>query len=267
MSVSGSVSGDRSNMTAASTTSAVEARGLRKQYGHGDGAVHALRGLDLQVAAGSFTAVMGPSGSGKSTLLHCLSGLDAPTSGEVVLGGVEITALGEQALTRLRRAQVGFVFQSFNLVPELTGGENIALPVQLGGHRPDPDWLAQVVELLGIGERLTHRPAQLSGGQTQRVAIARALITRPAVIFADEPTGNLDRRAGGEVLALLARCAAELDQTVVMVTHDPAAAAHTGRVLFLADGHLAGELTDPSTTAILESLAALESSAESGAQR
>jgi putative ABC transport system ATP-binding protein len=201
---------------------------------------------------------MGPSGSGKSTLLHCLSGLDRPSDGQVFLGDVDITRLGERALTRLRRERVGFVFQAFNLLSSLTARENIVLPLQLAGRRPDPDLLETIVALLGLGDRLGHRPAELSGGQIQRVAVARALVTRPEVIFADEPTGNLDRRSGSELLGLLGRCVGELGQTVVMVTHDPAAAAHAGRVLFLADGRIVQDLSRPSLPAILERLDALE---------
>jgi len=243
---------------------AISARGLSRRYGTGAAAVDALREADLEIPAASFTAVMGPSGSGKSTLLHCLSGLDAPTGGQVCLGGIEITGLNDGQLTRLRRERVGFVFQAFNLLPSLTARENIVLPLQLAGRRPDPGRLETVTGLLGLGDRLGHRPAELSGGQIQRVAVARALITQPKVIFADEPTGNLDRRSGTELLTLLRRCVTELAQTVVMVTHDPAAAAHADRVLFLADGRVAGELPAPTLPAILGRLDALE---DSGAER
>jgi putative ABC transport system ATP-binding protein len=201
---------------------------------------------------------MGPSGSGKSTLLHCLSGLDAATSGQVFLGDAEITGMGERELTRLRRERVGFVFQAFNLLPSLTAQENVVLPLQLAGRRPDPELLGTVTGLLGLADRLDHRPAELSGGQIQRVAVARALITQPQVIFADEPTGNLDRRSGNELLDLLRRCVTELAQTVVMVTHDPAAAAHADRVLFLADGRAAGDLAEPALPAILARLDVLD---------
>jgi putative ABC transport system ATP-binding protein len=243
---------------------AISADRLSRRFGEGPTAVDALREVSLTVPAGSFTAVMGPSGSGKSTLLHCLSGLDAATGGRVFLGDAEITCMGERELTRLRRERVGFVFQSFNLLPSLTAQENIVLPLQFAGRRLDPRLLGTVAALLGLTDRLDHRPAELSGGQIQRVAVARALITEPRVIFADEPTGNLDRRSGAELLALLRRCVTELAQTVVMVTHDPAAAAHADRVVFLADGSLAGELSDPALPAILGRLDVLE---EKGAGR
>jgi putative ABC transport system ATP-binding protein len=237
---------------------AITATDLSRRYGEGAAAVEALREVSLTVAAASFTAVMGPSGSGKSTLLHCLSGLDAATGGTVMLGDVEITGMGERALTRLRRERVGFVFQAFNLLPSLSARENIVLPLQLSGRRPDPDLMENVIGLLGLADRLDHRPGELSGGQIQRVAVARALITRPHVIFADEPTGNLDRRSGTELLGLLRQCVTELGQTVVMVTHDPAAAARTDRVLFLADGRIAGDLAAPTLPAILDRFDTLE---------
>ena len=239
------------------TTAAIRAAGLSRRYGDGPTAVDALREVHLAVPAESFTAVMGPSGSGKSTLLHCLSGLDTATGGQVFLGDVEITRMGERELTRLRRRRVGFVFQAFNLLPSLTARENILLPLQLAGRRADPRLLDGIVGLLGLAERLDHRPAELSGGQIQRVAVARALITEPQVVFADEPTGNLDRRSGTELLGLLRRCVDELGQTVVMVTHDPAAAAHADRVLFLADGRIDGDLAGPTLPAILDRLDAL----------
>jgi putative ABC transport system ATP-binding protein len=242
----------------------IRASRLSRRYGQGPAAVDALREVSLTIAAASFTAVMGPSGSGKSTLLHCLSGLDTATSGQVHLGGAEITRMGERELTRLRRDRVGFVFQAFNLLPSLTARENIMLPLQLAGRRPGPGRLEEIATLLDLADRLGHRPSELSGGQIQRVAVARALITEPEVIFADEPTGNLDRRSGAELLGMLHRCVAELGQTVVMVTHDPAAAAHAGRVLFLADGRIASELTAPALPEILGQLDALE---DSGAQR
>ncbi|MEV5752236.1 ABC transporter ATP-binding protein [Actinoallomurus sp. NPDC052308] len=248
----------------ATTTAAISAVGLSRRYGEGPTGVDALREVDLTVPAGSFTAVMGPSGSGKSTLLHCLSGLDTATGGQVFLGDMEITRMGERELTRLRRERVGFVFQAFNLLPSLTARENIQLPLQLAGRRADPSLLETIVGLLGLTERLDHRPAELSGGQVQRVAVARALITEPRVVFADEPTGNLDRRSGTELLRLLRRCVTELGQTVVMVTHDPAAAAHADRALFLADGRVAGDLAGPTLPAILDRLDALE---ENGAER
>lgn len=236
---------------------AIRASKLTRRYGAGPTAVDALRAVSMTIPAASFTAVMGPSGSGKSTLLHCLSGLDTATEGEVLLGDKDITRMGERDLTRLRRERVGFVFQAFNLLPSLTARENITLPLQLAGHRVSRDKVDAIAELLGLTERLTHRPAELSGGQIQRVAIARALIAEPQVIFADEPTGNLDRRTGTELLGLLKRCVTELAQTVVLVTHDPAAAAYANRVIFLADGRIAGELTEPTLAAILDRLDAL----------
>ncbi|MCO5998003.1 ABC transporter ATP-binding protein [Actinoallomurus rhizosphaericola] len=240
------------------TAAAISAVGLSRRYGEGPAAVHALREVDLTVPANSFTAIMGPSGSGKSTLLHCLSGLDTATGGQVFHGDVEITRMSERELTRLRRERVGFVFQEFNLLPTLTARENVLLPLQLAGRRPDPGLLETIIGLLGLAERLEHRPAELSGGQIQRVAVARALVTEPRVVFADEPTGNLDRRSGTELLRLLRRCVGELGQTVVMVTHDPAAAAYADRVLFLADGRFAGDLAGPTLPAILDRLDALE---------
>lgn len=239
-------------------TAAVTADRVSRCYGAGPSAVSALRAVSLTVPAGSFTTVMGPSGSGKSTLLHCLSGLDVVSSGRIFLGGTEITSMGERDLTRLRREQVGFVFQSFNLLPALTARENILLPLQLAGKRADLDRFTVITDLLGLGDRLDHRPSELSGGQIQRVAVARALITDPEVVFADEPTGNLDRRSGAELLGLLRRCVAEFDQTVIMVTHDPAAAAHADRVIFLADGQPAGELLDPDVSEVHAQLDALD---------
>ena len=243
--------------TTTTTTPAVSARGLTRSYGRGDAQVHALRGVDVDFAAGAFTAIMGPSGSGKSTLMHCLAGLDAPTSGSVLLDGTEITALDDTALTRLRRDRVGFVFQSFNLVPTLTAEQNIVLPVELAGRRPDRAWLAEVTAALGLTDRLKHRPHELSGGQQQRVAVARALLTRPAVVFGDEPTGNLDTTTSAEVLGLLRRSAREMGQTIIMVTHDPVAASAADRVVLLADGRLAGELLDPTVESVTSALTAL----------
>jgi putative ABC transport system ATP-binding protein len=237
---------------------AAEAIGLTKVYGEGLAEVRALDGVDLQVPTGTFTAVMGPSGSGKSTLLHCLAGLDRPTSGTVRIGGTDLAALKDKDLTRLRRDQVGFVFQAFNLVPTLTAEENIVLPLRLGRRDPDGDWLDSVVTSLGLADRLGHRPAELSGGQQQRVAVARALVTRPQLVFGDEPTGNLDRASGTELLTLLRRSVDELGQTIVMVTHDPAAAANADRVWFLADGRVVDELPDPTVDAVLDHIRALE---------
>ncbi|OLT30537.1 hypothetical protein BJF79_38770 [Actinomadura sp. CNU-125] len=224
---------------------AASATDLTKRYGTGDGAVTALRGVSAAFPRGRFTAIMGPSGSGKSTFLHCLAGLDTATSGSVVIGGVEITGLSRTRLTRLRRDRLGFVFQSFNLLPMLTAEENIRLTGRLGGRKADGAWFDTVVDALGLRGRLAHRPGEMSGGQQQRVAVARALLTRPEVLFADEPTGNLDSRSGGEVLGFLRTAVDAYGQTVIMVTHDPAAAAHADRVLFLADGLLVRELDEP----------------------
>jgi len=231
---------------------AARARGLTKAYGSGETAVIALDSVDVDIASGRFTAVMGPSGSGKSTLMHCLAGLDTVSAGQVWLGGTEITGLKERELTRLRRDRIGFMFQSFNLIPTLNAVENITLPMDIAGHKPDQKWLDQVIDTLGLRNRLKHRPAQLSGGQQQRVACARALASRPELIFADEPTGNLDSRAGLEVLAFLRQAVDDLGQTVVMVTHDPGAAAHSDLVLFLADGRLVDRMEQPSADAVLE---------------
>jgi putative ABC transport system ATP-binding protein len=224
-----------------------------KVYGDSEATrIDALAGVTLDLQRGRFTAIMGPSGSGKSTLLHCLAGLDRVTGGQVWIGDAQLDILGDRALTRLRREQVGFVFQLYNLLPTLTAEENITLPLAIGGRQPDRAWLDLIVETLGLGDRLGHRPAQLSGGEQQRVACARALVTRPEVVFADEPTGNLDSRAGGEVLGFLRRSARKLGQTVVMVTHDPTAAAHADRVVFLVDGRIVGELADPTAERVLE---------------
>ncbi len=233
---------------------ALQVTHLVKMYGSGDTAVYALDGATAAFTAAEFTAIMGPSGSGKSTLMHCLAGLDTPTSGSVRIGDTEISGLGDRALTLLRRRRVGFVFQSFNLLPTLTAEQNIRLPLDLAGRRPDPGWWEQVITSLGLEDRLRHRPGQLSGGQQQRVACARALITRPDVVFADEPTGNLDSRSGAEVLSFLRASVRELGQTAVMVTHDPVAASYAGRVLFLADGRVSGELSAPTPELVLDHL-------------
>jgi len=236
---------------------AARAVGLTKTYGRGDVAVHALDGVDVTFAAGEFTAIMGPSGSGKSTLMHLLAGLDTATSGQAWLGDTELTSLSDDQLTVLRRERVGFVFQSFNLLPMFTAEQNISLPSQLAGTELDRSWYETLVTTLGLGDRLTHKPHELSGGQQQRVAIARALSTKPDVVFADEPTGNLDSRSGTEVLAFLRRSVRELGQTVVMVTHDPAAAAYADRVVLLADGRIAGSISDPTPESVLAGLDAL----------
>jgi len=223
-----------------------------KIYGTGPAAVRALDAISAEFTAGAFTAIMGPSGSGKSTLLHCLAGLDRLTSGRVLLGDVELGKLDDKAMTLLRRERIGFVFQAFNLVPTLTARENVTLPLTLGGKKPDQSWLAELAGALGITDRLGHRPAELSGGQQQRVATARALVTRPDLIFADEPTGNLDSRSAAELLVQIRRAVDEYRQTVVMVTHDPRAAAYADRVLFLADGRVVRELAAPTADAILD---------------
>jgi putative ABC transport system ATP-binding protein len=232
---------------------------LTKVYGSGDAEVRALDGVSVDLVAGEFTAVMGPSGSGKSTLMHCCAALDTPTSGQVLLGDTEIGGLSDKELTHLRRERIGFVFQSFNLVPTLTARENIVLPLSIAGRKPDPEWYDAVIDTVNLRDRLDHRPNQLSGGQQQRVAVARALVSRPEIVFADEPTGNLDSRSGAEVLSLLRRSATEFGQTIVMVTHDPVAAGYTDRVVFLADGRVAGELREPTREGVLELMTAHES--------
>jgi len=230
---------------------------LSKVYGKGDTAVRALDGVSLDIRRGEFTAIMGPSGSGKSTMMHCAAGLDSATSGEVWVGDVEITRLKDKALTTLRRDRIGFVFQSFNLIPTLTAEENILLPLAIAGRKPDRAWYDLVIDTVGLGDRLTHRPGELSGGQQQRVACARALVSRPEIVFADEPTGNLDSTSGAEVLSFLRRSVDEFGQTIVMVTHDPVAASHTDRVVFLADGRFVDEMRDPTAERILERMAEL----------
>ncbi|MGW1994890.1 ABC transporter ATP-binding protein [Embleya sp. NPDC001921] len=237
---------------------AVSLVGVTKVYGRGTEAVHALRGVDVDIPSGTFTAVMGPSGSGKSTFLHCAAGLDRPTGGRVHLAGSDITALSETKLTQLRRSRVGFVFQAFNLVGSLTAEQNAALPLRLAGERPDKARVREVLGRIGLADRARHRPAQLSGGQQQRVAIARALVTRPEVLFADEPTGALDTRTGREVLTLLRSVVDAHGHTVVMVTHDPIAAAYADRVLFLADGRLVNTLEQPTAEAVADRMIRLE---------
>ena len=232
-------------MTITSTPAAVELRAVTRTYGTGDRAVTALDGVDLRIPHGTFTAVMGPSGSGKSTLLHCAAGLDRVTGGEVVIDGRPLGGLSERALSRLRRDRVGFVFQSFNLLPALSAAQNVALPMRLAGRRPAPGEVTAMLAEVGLADRAGHRPGELSGGQQQRVAIARALVTRPAVLFADEPTGALDAASGRDVLGLLRAAVDRHGRTVVMVTHDPFAAAHADRVLFLADGRIVDALAGP----------------------
>ena len=237
---------------------AVRAAGLWKVYGAGEAQVIALRGVDVALERGRFTAIMGPSGSGKSTLMHCLAGLDTVTRGEVHIGQTALTGLSDNGLTTLRRDKVGFVFQQFNLLPTLSAEENILLPLAIAGRKPDPGWFDTVIDAVGLRDRLGHRPAQLSGGQQQRVACARAIVSRPEVIFADEPTGNLDSRSGAEVLGFLRDSVRQFGQTVVMVTHDPNAASYADRVIFLADGHVVDELANPTAEAVLDTMKRLD---------
>jgi putative ABC transport system ATP-binding protein len=229
-----------------------------KTYGSGDTVVHALDHVSVEIGRGEFTAVMGPSGSGKSTLMHCLAGLDSVTSGSVAIGDVELAGLSDKKLTALRRDRIGFVFQAFNLVPTLTAIENITLPIAIAGRKPDTQWLDVVIKTLGLQDRLKHRPSELSGGQQQRVAVGRALAAQPDIVFGDEPTGNLDSRSSDEVLGILRRSVNELGQTVVIVTHDPRAAAYADRVLFLADGRIVDELRSPTADSVLERMKKLE---------
>jgi putative ABC transport system ATP-binding protein len=229
--------------------------GLTKTYGTGEARIVALDDVDLDLEAGEFTAVMGPSGSGKSTLMHCCAALDTADSGSVFIGDQDLTRLKDKALTRLRRDQIGFVFQSYNLVPTLTARENILLPLAIAGRKPDRDWYDGIIATVGLGDRLTHKPSELSGGQQQRVAVARALMSRPRIVFADEPTGNLDSRSGAEVLELLRSSVDDHGQTVVMVTHDPVAASYTDRVVFLADGRIVDEIRDPDREQVLTIMA------------
>ena len=241
------------------TTAAARAEGVSKQYGEGDAAVMALDDVSVGINAGEFTAIMGPSGSGKSTLLHVLAGLDRPTSGTIHVGDVELTRLNDKQLTLLRRDQIGFIFQAFNLLPTLTAAENIRLPTKIAGRKMDDLWFQTVVDKVGLADRLSHRPTELSGGQQQRVAAARALATRPAIVFADEPTGALDRKSGLELLRFLRSVVDDLGQTVVMVTHDPGAAAYADRVVFLVDGRIVEELDDPTRERVLEIMGRLGS--------
>ncbi|WP_328685057.1 ABC transporter ATP-binding protein [Streptomyces sp. NBC_00343] len=244
--------------TATSTRTAARVVDAVKVYGVGDTAVRALDGVSVDFPAGRFTAIMGPSGSGKSTLMHCAAGLDTLSSGAAYIGDTELGPLDDRRLTLLRRDRVGFVFQAFNLVPTLTVAENITLPLDLSGARGDQEWIDALVDVVGLRDRLHHRPSELSGGQQQRVAVARAFAGRPEVVFADEPTGNLDSRSGGEVLGLLRRAVRQTDRTVVMVTHDPVAAAHADEVVFLADGRLVDRMRDPTAEKVLDRLKAFE---------
>jgi putative ABC transport system ATP-binding protein len=240
----------------------VQARDVTRRFGSGDAAVDALRGITVDLVRGRFTAVMGPSGSGKSTMMHILAGLDEPTSGSVVIDDIEITRLKERALTKLRRDKIGFVFQTFNLLPMLTAGENLVLPLTIAGRKPDEAWFETLVATVGLGDRLGHRPAELSGGQQQKVAIARALVGKPAVVFADEPTGNLDSKSGDEVLSLLRRSADELRQTIVMVTHDARAAAIADRIIFLQDGRIVLDCGHMSRDEIFDTIKDLEATSD-----
>ena len=237
---------------------AARAVGVTKVYGSGEAAVTALGGVTVDIERGRFTAIMGPSGSGKSTLMHCLAGLDDVDEGEVYIGDTKVTGLKDKGLTDLRRTKVGFIFQQFNLLPTLTAEENIVLPLAIGGRKVDREWFDTVIDTVGLRDRLSHRPSQLSGGQQQRVACARALVSRPEVVFADEPTGNLDSTSGAEVLGFLQRSAQEFGQTVVMVTHDANAASYADRVIFLADGRIVSELFEPTAEAVLDMMKHLD---------
>jgi putative ABC transport system ATP-binding protein len=245
--------------TTSPPTTAVAARALRasKIYGSGETEVRALDNVDAEFDRSAFTAIMGPSGSGKSTLLHCIAGLDTLTSGQVFLGDIELSSLNEKRLTQVRRDRIGFIFQTYNLIPTLNALENITLPMALAGRKPDEAWLDRIVDTVSLRDRLDHRPSELSGGQQQRVAVARALASRPEIIFADEPTGNLDSRAGAEILEFMRTAVDELGQTIVMVTHDPGAAAYASRVVFLGDGRITDELREPTADSILEKMRGL----------
>jgi putative ABC transport system ATP-binding protein len=240
------------------TDVAARADDVWKVYGQGEAQVTALRGVSVDLRRAEYTAIMGPSGSGKSTLMHCLAGLDTVTRGDVFVGATKLTGLSDAALTKLRREQVGFIFQQFNLLPTLTAQENILLPLAIAGRTPEPQWLDRVIDTVDLRDRLSHRPTELSGGQQQRVACARALVTRPEVIFADEPTGNLDSRSSAEVLGFLRSSVREFGQTIVMVTHDPTAAAYADRVIFLADGQIVHEMSAPTADAVLDTMKRLD---------
>jgi putative ABC transport system ATP-binding protein len=244
-------------MTSTTLASAARAANISKTYGSGGSAVTALADVSIEIPAATFTSVMGPSGSGKSTLMHCMAGLDSVTSGQAWIGAQEITGLPDRQLTRLRGDRVGFVFQAFNLLLVLSAADNITLPLDIAGRSPDREWLGTIIDTVGLRDRLAHRPSELSGGQQQRVAIARALAGKPQIVFADEPTGNLDSKASADVLDLLRRCVREFRQTIVMVTHDPVAASYSDRVVFLADGAVVGELDRPTPQAVLDRMKTL----------
>jgi putative ABC transport system ATP-binding protein len=239
-------------MTPQTTTVAASTTSATKVYGSGDDAVYALRDVSVDFYEGQFTAIMGPSGSGKSTLMHCIAGLDELSSGSAIIDGTDLSTLKDKELTELRREKIGFVFQSFNLVPTLTANENIRLPLMLGNNKGDEAWIQKVINTVHLQDRLTHRPSELSGGQQQRVAVARALASRPRIIFADEPTGNLDSITGAEILTFMRKAVDDLGQTIVMVTHDPVAAAYADRIIFLADGHIVNEMTEPTADRVLD---------------
>lgn len=239
-------------MTTSTLTVAASTKNAFKIYGHGDEAVYALRDVSVDFYEGQFTAIMGPSGSGKSTLMHCIAGLDELTKGSAVIDGVDLSTMKDKALTELRREKIGFIFQSFNLVPTLTADENIRLPLMLGNNKGNEEWIQNVINTVHLQDRLTHRPSELSGGQQQRVAVARALASQPRIIFADEPTGNLDSTTGAEILTFMRKAVDDLNQTIVMVTHDPVAAAYADRIIFLADGHIVDEMTEPTAERVLD---------------
>lgn len=238
-------------------TMAAHCEGATKTYGSGDTEVHALRDVSVGFEAGRFTAIMGPSGSGKSTLMQCMAGLDRLTSGSTYIGDEELSSLNDKRLTMIRRERLGFIFQAFNLIPTLTAKENITLPLDLAGSKGDPAWIEEVISITGLGDRVGHRPNELSGGQQQRVAVARAMASRPAIIFGDEPTGNLDTRTGAEILEFMQKAVRDLGQTIVMVTHDPVSASYADRVLFLTDGQIIDEMADPTTDKVIDKMKAL----------
>ena len=244
-------------MTPQTSTIAASATSATKVYGSGDDAVYALREVSVDFYEGQFTAIMGPSGSGKSTLMHCIAGLDELSSGSAIIDGTDLSTLKDKELTELRREKIGFVFQSFNLVPTLTANENIRLPLMLGNNKGDEAWIQKVIGTVHLQDRLTHRPSELSGGQQQRVAVARALASQPRIIFADEPTGNLDSITGAEILTFMRKAVDDLGQTIVMVTHDPVAAAYADRIIFLADGHVVNEMTEPTAARVLDLMKSL----------